>query len=899
MNNRHLPAGPAMQGAGGPSVTSSGDMPTGPSHGGGGGGGGRGRRGPHHYAHQYHQPMHHFANYIPPYPAQYYPHMHPHPQYQNGAMQSPAYMPYQAPYGRSPPPMHQYVPMMGVGVQQNYSARQSQNSPVLSTPYQPPPVPAPIPPHTPSSTHSPHVPPARVTPSPQVAETVKPPPPATQPESPAPIAAERPPFRAPIPWLSRPEEPFPKRTLKKSRRKQMQPLAGGNSVELPVEQHEGAASEAARVAAAEPVSKPQEHKTAEVDVVAGTAAIKPEPVISQDHPSDADTTIPSTPTSTRLAPSSSSPATKPISRPTAPAVPVVPAVPKSGSKESKVPPSETGDEGQSQAPKVGVDVANGHPEEAKEESARSVPAPAPAAQKPKSWASLLSNPISAGRAAGAAASTASSAVAVGATASAAALHNGGLGGLSRAGSEPLAEALRAYRVGATSTITQIEPRGLTNGGNMCYMNSVLQVLLFCTPFYDFLDHVSKKAVHSFKSETPLIDAMIVFMREFRVIASTSVDQLQEAIKGKDRTYGDPLTPNFLYDEMKRSKWFATLEQGHQQDAEEFLGWLLQALDDECSKVMGVGTPAKAPSTSGDSANDQDGAVWLEVGPRQKSVITRSSGSTSSSPISKIFGGLLRSELRVPGLKPSITTEPYQPLQLDIGSPNVRNITDALKGLTSQEKLHGDFNSLRGKNVEAYKQVLIDELPPVLILHLKRFQFDAAGGTLKIAKGIGYPLELDIPREVLSRQKVTSLGNKMPRYRLFAVVYHHGKNASVGHYTVDVRRQDGSQWIRIDDTKIEPIRAEDVARGGTEDEMGKEIRRDGNANGGPGNRFGGMNDEDTGDEEGWKQVPSGANGGNKRWSSVVNGGGKSGSKSKSAQDSNNDKSVAYILFYQRI
>ena len=49
------------------------------------------------------------------------------------------------------------------------------------------------------------------------------------------------------------------------------------------------------------------------------------------------------------------------------------------------------------------------------------------------------------------------------------------------------------------------------------------------------------------------------MREFRVIASTSVDQLQEAIKGKDRTYGDPLTPNFLYDEMKRSKWFATLE----------------------------------------------------------------------------------------------------------------------------------------------------------------------------------------------------------------------------------------------------------------------------------------------------------------------------------------------------
>jgi len=37
----------------------------------------------------------------------------------------------------------------------------------------------------------------------------------------------------------------------------------------------------------------------------------------------------------------------------------------------------------------------------------------------------------------------------------------------------------------------------------------LQVLVFCTPFYDFLDQASKKAAHSFKSETPLIDAMYV------------------------------------------------------------------------------------------------------------------------------------------------------------------------------------------------------------------------------------------------------------------------------------------------------------------------------------------------------------------------------------------------------
>lgn len=33
------------------------------------------------------------------------------------------------------------------------------------------------------------------------------------------------------------------------------------------------------------------------------------------------------------------------------------------------------------------------------------------------------------------------------------------------------------------------------------------MLLFCIPFYDFLDQVGKKVAYSFKSETPLVDAM--------------------------------------------------------------------------------------------------------------------------------------------------------------------------------------------------------------------------------------------------------------------------------------------------------------------------------------------------------------------------------------------------------
>lgn len=312
----------------------------------------------------------------------------------------------------------------------------------------------------------------------------------------------------------------------------------------------------------------------------------------------------------------------------------------------------------------------------------------------------------------------------------------------------------------------------------------------------------------------------------------------------------------------------------------------------------------SPTSSRANGSVEGTDDWLEVGPRQRSAVTRSSGhSHTLSPINKIFGGHLRSEFRVPGKKNSVTLEPYQPLQLDIGAPDIRNIIDALKGLTRSEVLHGDFNSPHGKDVRATKQVFIESVPPVLVLHLKRFQFDAEGygGTVKIWKKIGYPLEFEFPREVLSRQTRNSIlaeNSGAPRYRLISVVYHHGKNASGGHYTADVRRQDGREWIRIDDTVIRRVRNEDVAEGGAEEEAGKaEGRRDA-SNSVSGNRFVGINDEDTGDEEGWKQAAGG-----KKWSSVVNSATPAttnGQKAKQQhKESMKENKVAYLLFYQRI
>lgn len=410
---------------------------------------------------------------------------------------------------------------------------------------------------------------------------------------------------------------------------------------------------------------------------------------------------------------------------------------------------------------------------------------------------------------------------------------------------------------------------------------------------------------------------IMFKSEYKIIDSAlSVEKLRLRLKdGELEQYGQPLTPDFVYDAMKRLPRFVSMQRGHQQDAEEFLGFLLGVLHEECVHIMrsnpsknnsAVGTPANGPASPTSEAGSIAGSTngkengWHEVGPKQRAATTRSSGTIETeTPITKIFGGKFRSELKVPGQMDSITLEPYQPLQLDIGSAEVHNIVDALKLITRQEAVHGDFKSSKGPNVAATKQVFIEQLPPVLILHLKRFQYDNTGGTQKIWKKVGYPLELEIPKELFTRQRRAAIAHGgLPKYRLMAVVYHHGKNASGGHYTVDVRRQDGREWIRLDDKEIRRIRSEDVAEGGSEEDpkvLAAALDSHKKDSAASGNAFAAIEDgEEITESNEWKQ----ASGAGKKWSSVANGTTTPKSKAES-KFSVKDAKVAYLLFYQKI
>ncbi|KAI9807513.1 MAG: hypothetical protein M1825_005453 [Sarcosagium campestre] len=738
----------------------------------------------------------------------------------------------------------------------------------------------------------------------------------------------RPQYRIPLPWYSMPEEKFPPKSARRRRRRKV-PSPSDPLLQLPKSYKRKPGPSA--------VSTPQtETSVAAVPFETETA--------SPSQPrSESDSTVPSTPSSSLPQSSTAAPLNtsthKAASRPILAAIPLAPSVPphppSAGKRAAK---AQEGEHSPSSSPSADTNVSNdrsGQPDDkapgdtdvaSPSSEQTSKPTSPPSKGPPKSWADLVRS------SAPKTVNVAGAPPVNGSSHKSEAAHT-------KVGS--VAAALSAFSVDdeGQKKLAFIEPRGLVNTGNMCYMNSVLQILIYCAPFYDFLDQIGKRAAHNFKSDTPLLDALIMFMREFPVIDSAdSADRLRMRLKETElEQYGEPFTPEFVYDVIRRLPRFSSMRRGHQQDAEEFLGFLLEGLHDECNQVIkgtatsadssGTRTPASAagapkPDSSLDlsdlpSPTGDDG--WLEVGPKQKAAITRSSGHIASeSPITKIFGGKLRSELRVPGLKNSVTLEPYQPLQLDIQSPQVNNIVDALRNLTRSETLHGDFNSPRGAGVTATKQVFIETLPPVLILHLKRFQYDNAGGTQKIWKNVGYPLDLEIPKEVFPPHKRAGRALHRDRYHLIGVVYHHGKNATGGHYTVDVRRQDGKEWIRLDDTMIRRIRSEDVAKrhndGGSKPHSPvseqHQQRADGTGNGilhDYAKADEGDQSEGEGEGEGeWKQVNGGngsaqGGGAKKSWSALLNGKDTAPHDRSRSLDkfSIKDNKVAYILIYQRL
>lgn len=380
------------------------------------------------------------------------------------------------------------------------------------------------------------------------------------------------------------------------------------------------------------------------------------------------------------------------------------------------------------------------------------------------------------------------------------------------------------------------PVGLINQGNSCFASVILQMLVYCRPLYYFLTQLRSLVPQDLSNSTPLLEAVFRFYNEIPLADRTSMMAQHDM---------PPILPDYIYEAMRLHKRFGLFQLGHQEDAEEFFSLILSTLHDEVQLVQRrsaqrqnkghipsnpiqkssadpfAADPAPVCEDSSEeevetleiqrpASPEQD--EWLEVGQKGKTSFTRSGGTLDSdSPITRIFDGKLRSTLLCPGSKTSVVLEPFRSLPLDIQPSHVRNIHDALRQITVPETISGVWSQQRHAFVDATKQVCLELLPPVLVLHLKRFVFDEVYGVQKSTKAIEYGLTLDMTPDILS--PVCRRVSGTQKYALFGVVYHHGRLASGGHYTVAVKRQDDEGWIHIDDNHTWPMPVEDVLKYG--------------------------------------------------------------------------------------
>ncbi|KAG2052780.1 cysteine proteinase [Suillus hirtellus] len=389
--------------------------------------------------------------------------------------------------------------------------------------------------------------------------------------------------------------------------------------------------------------------------------------------------------------------------------------------------------------------------------------------------------------------------------------------------------------GSSAAPMRIRPRGLVNSGNLCFANAVLQVLVYCPPFWRFFTDLGRLLEPTEESKTPLVDATIRFIREFMPKERVPVEGKG---KGVER-YGsnglvheevnedimDSFMPTYVHDALKEKKRFDHMRGGHQEDAEEFLGFYLDTLEEELltlSSSLANPNPVPAQQNHNAAVNNTQEEGWLEVGKRNRTVLTRST-KTADSPMTRIFGGKFRSILRVPHQKDSAVVEDWRSLRLDIQRDTIHTIKDALTHISTPQSVQVTSVTRPGATLDAIQQVYIESLPPILILHLKRFLYDAnKGGVAKVGKQVAFAPELEVGSEVMAPgRKVNGT-----RYRLFGALYHHGLSASGGHYTLDVLHPNVDMstpptkpregWIRIDDELVSDLRADDVfGTGGAE------------------------------------------------------------------------------------
>lgn len=332
--------------------------------------------------------------------------------------------------------------------------------------------------------------------------------------------------------------------------------------------------------------------------------------------------------------------------------------------------------------------------------------------------------------------------------------------------------------------------GLANLGNTCYCNAVMQALYACDAFREAV-----LAWHAAQQPTRSEDLLQCLAELFATMENSS-------------KHTGKLTPSKFIDRLRVDNDLFACRQA-QQDAHEFLNFLLNALDDTLEHEKRSAS-TKSSSTSIDSSFGGDSMASAEDeqqeqqqrSPQTNGDYLSSNGSTPKPHeqynfVKALFQGKLVNRTKCLWCETvTVREEPFFDLSLDVE----RNcsLSSCLQHFSKEELLGGSekfhCDACCGLQ-EAQRRILIKQAPPILALHLKRFKFYDNGRYRKVTQRVAFPQELK-----LCNITEDSNAKDMP-YDLFAVVVHKGRTLHFGHYISLVRGSNG-KWVRFDDDDVD-------------------------------------------------------------------------------------------------
>lgn len=306
--------------------------------------------------------------------------------------------------------------------------------------------------------------------------------------------------------------------------------------------------------------------------------------------------------------------------------------------------------------------------------------------------------------------------------------------------------------------------GINNLGNTCFMNAILQCLCHSPSLvgYCMRDSYLSDVNSASPSRGDLIKAFAEFVKLITdpktTIAVSPYNLRREVQKYSRRFAGD-----------------------NQQDAHEFLCYLLQGLHDDVNRARGRST-SRIRGSENDSISS-----WLNYQARDDSMIL------------DLFGGQLKSTLKCTECNnESITYDPFLDLSLPLPEGSRRaTLNDCFNLFAQPEVLDGSDKpncDVCKKKTKSTKRMQVQKFPKILVFHLKRFSSTRFGQKLNML--VDFPAKLGDMSELAASVYISHGCN----YKLFGVVDHEGSNNS-GHYTAKCKNPKTNEWNNFNDRRV--------------------------------------------------------------------------------------------------